>query len=302
MHSTFHSLSSIEAMHLALGSRLLFRVPVALWHIAGLGARRRASPARILMFHGTPRRQARELESQLRYLARNFEIRKLDEVSEGKAGAISLTFDDGLRNNVAVAYPILKRLGLPATFFVCPKLVDERRWLWTHEMRARLNRLGVKPEAVESLMTRIKAMDPDTRAAVERRIEDETPDFAPTPEEREEYELASWEELRALDPELVAIGSHTMTHPVLSTLTHEQAELEIRDSRAVLERRLGRKVELFCYPNGAAGGNVLALARATYRVAVTTAPGAVRPGTDPLLLPRLAAPRGLLRLAWQVRS
>jgi peptidoglycan/xylan/chitin deacetylase (PgdA/CDA1 family) len=287
-------------MHLALGSRLLLRLPVALWHAAGFAARRSASPARILMFHGTPRSQARELERQLRYLARHFQIGKLDEVCEGKPGAIALTFDDGLRSNVTVAYPILKKLGIPATFFVCPKLVDERRWLWTHEARARLHRLGVQPDAIEQLMVRVKAMDLDTRAAVERRLEEETPDFAPTPEEREAYELASWEELRALDPQVVAIGSHTMTHPILSTLTHEQAQAEIRDSRAVLERRLGREVELFCYPNGAADENILALARSTYRIAVTVAPGVVRPGTDPLLLPRLAAPRGLLRLAWRV--
>ena len=287
-------------MHLALGSRLLLRLPVALWHASGFAARRSASPARILMFHGTPRSQARELERQLRYLAKCFQIGKLDEVCEGKPGAIALTFDDGLRNNVTVAYPILKKLGIPATFFVCPKLVDERRWLWTHETRARLHRLGVQPDAIEQLMVRVKAMDLETRAAVERRLEEETPDFAPTPEEREAYDLASWEELRALDPQVVAIGSHTMTHPILSTLTHEQAQAEIRDSRAVLEKRLGREVELFCYPNGAADENILALARSTYRIAVTVAPGVVRPGTDPLLLPRLAAPRGLLRLAWRV--
>ena len=285
-------------MHLALGSRLLLRLPVALWHASGFTARRSASPARILMFHGTPRSQARELERQLRYLQRCFEIVPLSEAL--RPGTIALTFDDGLRNNVTVAYPILRKLGIPATFFVCPKLVDERRWLWTHETRARLHRLGVQPDAIEQLMERVKAMDLETRAAVERRLEEETPDFAPTPEEREAYDLASWEELRALNPQVVAIGSHTMTHPVLSTLTHEQAQAEIRDSRAVLERRLGREVELFCYPNGAADENILALARSTYRVAVTVAPGVVRPGTDPLLLPRLAAPRGLLRLAWQV--
>ena len=34
--------------------------------------------------------------------------------------------------------------------------------------------------------------------------------------------------------------------------------------------------------------------------AVTAGPGVVPPGCDPLLLPRLAAPRGLLRLAWQL--
>lgn len=62
-----------------------------------------------------------------------------------------------------------------------------------------------------------------------------------------------------------------------------------------------RRVELFCYPNGDVDARALEIARRTYRVAVTVSPGAVPPRCDPLLLPRLAAPRGLLRLAWRIQ-
>lgn len=285
-------------MSLAMRSRLLVTVPVALWRVAGAGAKRAAAPARILMLHGTPRARARELERQLRYLARRFRILPLAE--DLPPGSVALTFDDGLRSNVEVAYPILARLGLPATFFVCPQLIDERRWLWNHEVRARLRSLGAGAEATEQLVERMKGMPFATRRAVEERLRDETADWRPSPEEREACDLAGWEELARLDPRLVAIGSHTLTHPILTTLPADEAEKEICGSRALLEKRLGRPVELFCYPNGALDSSALALARRTYRVAVTAAPGAVRPGSDPLLLPRLAQPRGLLRLAWQL--
>jgi len=287
-------------MSLAMRSRLLLSVPVALWRAAGAGAKRAAAPARILMLHGTPRAHARELERQLRYLARKFDVVPLERVARGEPGTVALTFDDGLRSNVAVAYPILARLGLPATFFVCPQLIDERRWLWNHEARARLRHFGAGAEAAEQIVERMKGMDIGTRRAVEERLREETEDWRPGPAEREAHDLAGWEELSRLDPRLVAIGSHTLTHPVLTTLTGAQAEREICASRALLEKRLGRPVELFCYPNGAVGAAALDLARRTYRAAVTAAPGAVRPGCDPLLLPRLAAPRGLLRLAWQL--
>src|SRR5688572_20623039 len=199
-------------MDFALRSRLLVSVPVALWRLAGIGPRRAArTPTRILMFHGTPRAQARALERQLRYLARRFDVVSLDALAKGeKAGRIALTFDDGLRSNVEVAYPILARLGLPATFFVCPALVDERRWLWNHEARARLRRLGADTDTTERLIEKMKGMDLATRRAVEERLRDETQDYRPSAEEREAYELAGWEELRALDPALVAIGSHTL--------------------------------------------------------------------------------------------
>jgi peptidoglycan/xylan/chitin deacetylase (PgdA/CDA1 family) len=286
-------------MDLALRARVLTRVPVALWRAWGSG-RAGAAPARILMFHGTPRREAAALERQLRFLARRFEIVRLEEIASGRPGAIALTFDDGLRSNVEVAYPILRRLGLHATFFVCPGLIDAGRWLWNHEARARLRRLGAGAEAIERLVEHMKTLDLPSRRAVERRIEDETPEFRPTPEEHDACDLAGWEALERLDPEVVAIGSHSMTHPILSSLAPEEAEAEICGSREALERRLGRPVELFCYPNGNVDAAALALARRTYRVAVTVEPGAVRPGSDPLLLPRLAAPHGLLRLAWQL--
>ena len=288
-------------MNLALRARLLVSVPVALWRVSSIDVRRATAPARILMLHGTPRRLAAELERQLRYLARRFAIVSLEDLASGtKPGAIALTFDDGLRSNVEVAYPILARLGIPATFFVCPALIDERRWHWNHEARARLRALGADATATERLVQHMKGMDLPARRAVEERLRDETPDYRPSAAEREEFDLAGWDELCRLDPALVAIGSHTLTHPILTTLPASEQEKEICGSRALLEKRLGRPVALFCYPNGSVDSTAAALARRAYRVAVTASPGAVRPGCDPLLLPRLAAPRGLLRLAWRV--
>ena len=291
-------------MSLALRGRLLVRVPLALWRAYGTAGRpaagAREARGRILMFHGTPRREARALERQLRYLARRFRIVPLSEESL-RPGAIALTFDDGLRSNVAVAYPILRRLRVPATFFVCPGLVDERRWLWTHEARARLRARGADAATIERLVAHMKTLPLEARRELEERLRADTADYVPSAEEREAHDLAGWDELASLDPAIVAVGSHTLTHPILTTLEDADAEREIRGSREVLERRLGRRVELFCYPNGSVDARSLELARRSYRIAVTASPGAVAPRCDPLLLPRLAAPRGLLRLAWRVK-
>src|ERR1043165_2230923 len=95
------------------------------------------------MYHGTPRRDAAALERQLRFLRLAFPVVPLDKLAErGKGRArVALTFDDGLRNNVDVAYPILQKLGLTATFFVCPGLIERGQWLWNHEARERLRSL-----------------------------------------------------------------------------------------------------------------------------------------------------------------
>ena len=289
-------------MSLALRAGLLVRGPVALWRVCvpGRGAEERGPPARILMFPGTPRRLARELTRPLAYLARRFRVVPL-QPERLRAGTIALTFDDGLRSNVEVAYPILARLGIPATFFVCPALIDEGRWLWTHEARARLHARGADAATTERLLAYMKTLPLEAREELEEGLRADTADYEPSAAEREAYDLAGWEELARLDPGIVTLGSHTLTHPVLPHLGREEAEREIVGSRERLEARLGRRVELFCYPNGDVDARSLEIARRTYRIAVTASPGAVAPRCDPLLLPRLAAPRGLLRLAWRVQ-
>lgn len=278
----------------------LLRALARLAGVAGRGEPR--AGARILMFHGTPRRQARELRRQLAYLKRRFRILPLEAFADGDvpADALALTFDDGLRSNVAVAYPILKALGLPATFFVCPGLIEARAWLWNHEARQRLRRLGRAAHEIEATVEWMKTLDLAARQEAERRLREASAGYAPGAAEREAFDLASWDELAALDPALVSVGSHTMTHPILTTLTGAQAQAEICDSRELIERRLGRPAGLFCYPNGDVDPVAREAVRRHYRAAVTTQRGSVVPGCDRFRLPRWAAPRGLLRLAARI--
>jgi peptidoglycan/xylan/chitin deacetylase (PgdA/CDA1 family) len=289
--------------------------PLALAYWLGAAGSNERPTARILMFHGTPRREAGALERQLRWLKRRFQIVPLRSLVTAAANAdgalgrkVALTFDDGLRSNVAVAYPILHKLAIPATFFVCPGLVDRGSWLWTHEARRRLFRLSPParrevaqewraPQEIEPFVEWMKRLDLATRLRVGARLREVTPRFAPTPAEREEFDLASWEELRRLDPAVVTIGSHTLTHPILPTTPPAELETEVRDSRKLLERGLQRPVELFAYPNGAHDAAAEASVRKHYRAAVTTVRGWVRGGVDAYRLPRLGAVRGVLRFA-----
>ena len=265
---------------------------------------------RILMYHGTPRRDARALARQLRLVRLAFPVVPLHQLASGSnAGGdgrarVALTFDDGLRNNVDVAYPILRKLGLTATFFVCPGLIERGQWLWNHEARQRLlsldphglveltARIGAPIDGVEPIVEWMKSLKIAERRRVEQTIRDATPSFQPSAAQREEFDLASWQELRELDPKTVTIGSHTMTHPILTSLDDEETEAETRDSRFALERRLDREVSIFCYPNGDLNNAVVASARRYYRSAVTTEAGRLQGTLDPHRLPRYSATPG----------
>ena len=266
----------------------------------------------ILMYHGTPRRDAARLERQLTVLGLVFHVVPLAELGQPRRNGrrrIALTFDDGLRSNIQVAYPILRKLGLPATFYVCPGLIESGGWLWNHEARQRLRTLA--PQAltelaqglgvaadVETIVEWMKGLKLARRKKVEAEIRAATPGFRPAEEERAEFAIAGWKELKALDPSIVSIGSHTMHHPILTSLDPNEVEAELRDSRALLERELGREVKDFCYPNGNLDPVTVDAARRYYTSAVTVNPASLDDDVDPHLIPRFAAhPRGSVRLA-----
>ena len=227
-------------------------------------------------------------------------------------GAIAITFDDGLRNQIRRAYPVLQALGLRATVFVCPGLVDSGRWLWNHEARARLRRLALEQRRafasqveapstdVEILVAWMKTLPRDRRQYVEDGLRSRTLGFAPSAEERESFDIVSWEELQALDPAVMAIGSHTLNHPILTTLEDAEVIHELERSRAVLEQRLDRSVDTFCYPNGAYDARIREITARYYRAALSSVDGVVGEDSDPWAIHRIPASPHLHLTAWRL--
>ena len=282
---------------------------------------RRQGCGRILMYHGVLQQGAQALGQQLRYLARHFKVvsldSMLDRITNGSLPLeheIVLTFDDGLRNNLTVVYPILRELQLPATMFVCPALVESGEWLWNHEMRCRLQALAI-PELAD---VRMKLLAPGTtiaaiiewmktlllqqRRTAEAIIRQATTGFQPTEAQREAFDIMNWNELRSLDRDLITVGSHTLSHPILTKLSGQEIETEILESRRCLEQRLERKVDLFCYPNGAYDRRAYQLVQKTYRAAVTTETGVINgiEGLDVHRLPRIASAENAALTAWRL--
>jgi peptidoglycan/xylan/chitin deacetylase (PgdA/CDA1 family) len=98
----------------------------------------------------------------------------------------------------------------------------------------------------------------------------------------------TWEQVATLESHGMEIASHTVHHRDLTVLGALKRQAELADSRAELERRLGHVVLDFCYPGGQIDvSSELAVARAGYVSATTTAYGRADIGDDPLRLPRL---------------
>ena len=89
------------------------------------------------------------------------------------------------------------------------------------------------------------------------------------------YPGLTWEEVREMDRHpLVDFGSHGLTHRLLTGLTDEEAAREIEDSKAILEKQLGREVNFFSYTHGSHNDRTRELVRkAGYRAAYSVIAG-----------------------------
>ena len=99
--------------------------------------------------------------------------------------------------------------------------------------------------------------------------------------------IMSWEQITELANEGFEIGSHSVSHSLLTQCTAEELAYEVRTSKSILEERLSRPVPSFCYPDGDHDDRVVGAAqRAGYTQAVTTTWGTNGPDSHPLRLKR----------------
>jgi peptidoglycan/xylan/chitin deacetylase (PgdA/CDA1 family) len=254
--------------------------------------------AMILMYH----RVTDELKSplavsperfkrQLAYICEHYQVVPLREMVARlgvgdplTAPLAALTFDDGYRDNLEVAAPILRQFGVPATLFFAPGPQELGRPFWWDLMEEigltdeqSLERLKELPyvEFQEMVTEAIAELRPKRVSELVKRL------------------YMNWDEVREWVGMGMGIGAHTLTHPILSRLNQDQAHWEIFQSRAAIERQVGKAIDLFSYPNGRpedfTAETTAILRDEGFRAACTTIKGWNDPATDPLQLRRIGA-------------
>ena len=67
----------------------------------------------------------------------------------------------------------------------------------------------------------------------------------------QEFKMLTWGEIKRMAQDgLISFGSHTKTHCILSVTSPEDAFKELKESKEVVEKQIGKEVKLFSYPNG----------------------------------------------------
>ena len=183
------------------------------------------------------------------WLKAHFDVAALDDLPDilaRRAGrCVLITFDDGYRDNYTAAFPILRRHRVSATFFVTTGFIDEPRLPWWDEIAwaVRTSRhtsvelpgwlpspaVFDEPDregAVRTLLRAYKAMPTASTGDYLRAIREATGTAQCDPRTADDLWM-TWDMLREMRAAGMAIGGHTVNHPILSRMPRENQREEI---------------------------------------------------------------------------
>lgn len=252
-------------------------------------------------------------QAQMEYLVQHYRIVPLADVPALLASGdfnrpvVAITFDDGYVGTYTEAFPILHRLGIPATTYLTAHCIETGTLAWYDRIFLALqvfdgNTFSIEIEktyryeltspvsrviAASNINSRIRTLPDAHRADICREIEKRVP----LPEAPQRDRMLNWQQVREMQAGGHSFGCHTMTHPAVSRIDSSQYNYELGQSRELIEQRIGRPAPDFCFPFGfdADCGDVPnLLPQFGYRTSATMICGTNQPGADLFRLRRSA--------------
>lgn len=216
-----------------------------------------------------------------------------------------VTFDDGYADNFLYALPVLQQWKIPATFFVASGFLNGGM-MWNDVVLEavrqyqgsqldlqsvglecyRLDTLEQRRNTVAALLPAIKYLAPNQRSEVTQHLAELVKEHLP------DNIMMTTEQLKQLHASGMEIGGHTVSHPILSNLSDDQAANEINSGKDQLSNMLdGANIRFFAYPNGKPGQDYTErhanlVKQLGFEAAVSTQWSAATSVTDLYQLPR----------------
>ncbi len=247
----------------------------------------------VVMYHGiTPRDYQpavwtqlplRIFERQIEWLKQKYNPITLTEMIGSIKGlrrlpenAVLITFDDGLKNNHTVAFPVLRKYNVPATIFLTVDYIGSDRFFWFDEIymvlvKAHQSRMplllfqksadvlfrhGDVWDAYRVLVESLKRIPVDEQRKRVDAILNQV--NICRDQYQSDFGMLTWDDVKSMaETSLIEFGVHTANHRILTAIKDEALEDELLGAKQRLEAKLGQPVTSFCYPNGGFGQDYL---------------------------------------------
>jgi len=176
-------------------------------------------------------------------------------------------FDDGFKDVLLNATPILEKFGIPATLFLVSGFLDHTHILWTLQYKEILSKKGLPHDEQTAIIHSIKTGVEEERKKIMKQF--------PISNDSNLFDnFLSWEDVRTLLKNNFEIGSHGVSHSRLTEINPEEALNEITYSKERLEKELGVSVKSFSFPHGRSSANLVEkLKMAGYEYVVSSGKG-----------------------------
>jgi len=265
----------------------------------------------ILLYHGVaPRTDSgifnyrkkfvtpESFDKHISYLKKHYTLLDLDKAARALQNGeelppypLVITFDDGYKNTLEFAAPILQKHNAPATIFVVTNYIDKKIPLWVDRLEYVIghgkdyaNKTYAEKIAVDDkIRNELKTMTTHKREERLQQLEQENK-ISLTSSEETLYAPISWKEMVVASEDGINFGAHTENHPILTKLPIEEARTEIGASLRALERHVKKSSKVFAYPNGQPSDYNEDIKRSVKELgfigALTTVPGTSTIDTD----------------------
>lgn len=243
---------------------------------------RRPNLLRVLTYHHISEPHARQylipsmsttatdFEQQMRVIRERYTAVSMPEVIRAfqkkdplPPGAVLVTFDDAYCDFEENAWPVLRSFNIPCAVFVATAYPDQPQntywwdrlysaFILTQRRDTLVNSYGrfslaeaaQRIQAFSVMQKQVKILQHSEGIALVDEIVKELD--APVMGSS----VLSWNDLRRLAREGVALGAHSQTHPLFDRITIEQARSEVVGSLRDIEREIGFVLPIFAYPSG----------------------------------------------------
>jgi peptidoglycan/xylan/chitin deacetylase (PgdA/CDA1 family) len=190
--------------------------------------------------------------------------------------SVFISLDDGWKSNLELI-PLLEKYNVPVAIFIPTDAVMGGNYWWEYA--------GIRGQKKYTGIDKLEGFKKLPEDIFRKKIEIL----------KDNYNLnrscVTLDELKKLSRhKLIALGSHTVTHPILNKCSIETQTSELTESKQILCQWLNMDIDYLAYPNGDYDENTVEIAkRCGYKLGFTINPGLIDiKNGNPFMLPRNA--------------